>query len=89
MTEQQPKRMKPLTAKQAQVMKIIRAGGLLYLNPTCQKKYRLLDRDMNPVILIQQRTFQALANSGRIVRGQNTTWIRKPLKSKKYGVTKV
>lgn len=89
MTEQQSKRMKPLTAKQAQVMKIIRAGGCLYPNSVDKKRYRVADHANNPVMVIQARTFQVLADSGRIVRGQNTTWIRRPLKKKKYGASKV
>jgi hypothetical protein len=89
MSDAQPTRKKPLTAKQAQVMRVVRAGGCLVPNDLRKKRYRVLDAARNPIVTIQYRTFSALNQSERIVQNEDGAWIRKPLKSKKNATKKV
>jgi len=74
---EQKARKKPLTAKQAQVMRIIRKGGCLAPGDLRKNRYRVLDITRSPIMTIQNRTFYALSSSGRIVRDENNVWIRK------------
>ncbi len=70
---------KPMTIKQATVMRIVRAGGHLIEQYGKPGRYRLLDVKKNPLSIIQQRTFKALRNSDRIIR-KESIWIANPIK---------
>jgi len=59
-------RRKPMSAKQAEVMKIVRAGGCIRLMPYSPPKGRVLNERCQPVMNIQERTFDALKSSQRI-----------------------
>ena len=70
-------RKKALTPKQAKVMRILRAGGLLVEQYGKSGRYRLLDVTRNPINIIQGRTFSALNNSERIIKS-DYMWIANP-----------
>ena len=89
MSQQEKPKLKPLSARQAKAMKVIRAGGLLTLNGLGNSRYRALDAARNPVMTVQYRTFAALQSSGRIIRTEEGFWIRKPLKTKKRETKKI
>jgi len=59
-------RREPMSAMQAEVMKIVRAGGCLRLYRTKSQKCRVLDKELNPVMNVQERVFIALKSSQRI-----------------------
>lgn len=69
-------RRKPMSAKQAEVMKIIRAGGCIRLMPYDPPKGRVLNAKCQPIMNIQERTFDALKSSQRIKFNQDIlSWI--------------
>ena len=70
-------RKKPLTPKQAKVMRVLRAGGILVNQHGSKERYRLLDASRSPIVIIQGRTFSALKNSERIIRTE-IYWIANP-----------
>jgi hypothetical protein len=63
-----------MSKKQAQVMRIIRAGGMLTDQYGKSGRYRLLDAQRNPIVVIQRRTMKALWDSERITQ-DNGVWI--------------
>ena len=67
-------RKKAMTPKQAKVMRILRAGGLMVEQYGKSGRYRLLDAKRNPINVIQARTFSALNNSERIIKS-DFMWI--------------
>lgn len=57
-----------ISQSQRQVLKVLKPGGCIRLMPRKSKKYRLMDKDINPVRHIHGRTFKALLNKELITK---------------------
>lgn len=57
-----------LSTAQRKVMKVLKAGGVIYAMPQKGYKYRLLDHSKNPLRYVHGRTFKKLMQKELITK---------------------
>jgi hypothetical protein len=63
--------VKHISNAQRKVLKVLKAGGVIYVMPRTGYKYRLLDNLRNPLRYVHGRTFKALHNKQLITKNSD------------------